>query len=65
MPVINGKESPDARGMTLAEYLEKNGYVLNRIAVEYNGDILSRQNYSSAVINETDKIEIVMFMGGG
>lgn len=65
MPVINGQNCSYTVGMTLSEYLEKNKYAANRIAIEYNGDILSKKDYPSTVINENDKIEIVTFMGGG
>ena len=41
MIVINGQEI-EADGKTIAEYLDNSSYDMKRIAVEMNGEILSR-----------------------
>lgn len=64
MIFINGKEAAFA-GATLAECLKKLDYSTDRIAVEYNGDILPKAKYASTVLCDGDKIEIVHFVGGG
>lgn len=61
---INGKNI-DTVDMTFAEYLESQGYSLTRIAVEVNGQILKKQDYSVTRIKDGDVIEIVGFVGGG
>ena len=45
MTRINGKNT-DISDITFAEYLEREGYSLKRIAVEVNGEILKKQDYS-------------------
>ncbi len=60
--MINGKEHKD---INLKEYLDKNGYDINRIAVELNGEILPKSKYSETVIKSDDNVEIVSFVGGG
>lgn len=65
MAKVNGKEVVIAAEMTVEKYLSEAGYPLSRIALEYNGRILPKQQYSSTVIRETDVIEIVSFVGGG
>ena len=63
MTRINGKNT-DISDITFAEYLEREGYSL-RIAVEVNGEILKKQDYSATKIKDGDVIEIVGFVGGG
>ncbi len=62
---INGAAVTAEKGMTLLEYLTEQQYVLERIAVEYNGNIVQREQYSEIVLQEEDHIEIVSFVGGG
>lgn len=62
---INGKNTPDAEGMTIAAYLKNTGYDAARIAVERNEVIINKCDYATAVIEDGDIIEIVSFVGGG
>ncbi|MGM9526180.1 MAG: sulfur carrier protein ThiS [Peptococcaceae bacterium] len=62
---INGTETTLAEGTTLLTYLQQQGYKLDRIAVEYNGTIVTREQYVSVVLEPTDVLEIVSFVGGG
>lgn len=62
---INGTEVHLAEGTTLLAYLQQQGYKLERIAVEYNGAIVVREQYESIVLLPTDVLEIVSFVGGG
>lgn len=64
MVTVNG-ESLHCEGMSVAEYIEKNGYNLNFIAVEYNSEILPKAEYKSTLLKENDKLEVVSFVGGG
>lgn len=64
MVTINGK-SCDCDGMTVADYLANNGYKIEFVAVELNGEILPRANYTNTVLSDGDKLEVVSFVGGG
>lgn len=64
MVKING-ENFDIAGKTLTEYLITANYDTKRIAVERNGDIVTKANYSGTVLADGDVIEIVSFVGGG
>ena len=64
MVCINGKDT-DAAGKSIAEYLAGTQYDMKRIAVEKNGEIIPKAEYSDTVINDGDNIEIVSFVGGG
>ena len=64
MVKVNGKEL-DIAGRTLAEYLAATSYDMKRIAVERNGDIVPKAQYSETVLRDGDSIEVVSFVGGG
>lgn len=61
---INGKEQA-VQGMSLAEYLDREGYIKNKIAVECNEEILPKSEYSCKILEDGDVLEIVSFVGGG
>lgn len=64
MVIINGKEC-DCVGAAVADYLVKNGYKVEFVAIELNGEILPRTNYPDTVLSDGDKLEVVSFVGGG
>lgn len=61
---ING-ENLDVVGKSVAEYLNSAGYDLIRVAVELNGDIVPKAQYSDTVFKDGDSVEVVSFVGGG
>ena len=61
---ING-EDLDVGGKSVAEYLNSAGYDLMRVAVELNGDIVPKSQYSEIVFKDDDNVEVVSFVGGG
>ena len=58
MVTINGSPTP-ADGQTLA------GYDPARVAVERNGNIVPKAQYSATTLADGDVVEIVRFVGGG
>lgn len=64
MVKING-ELLHMAGKTIEEYLETRNYDRWRIAVERNGEIISKAQYGQTVLQEGDHVEIVSFVGGG
>ncbi|MBQ8967841.1 sulfur carrier protein ThiS [Ruminococcus sp.] len=64
MVKVNGTQMEIA-GVTVAEFLEKNGYDRTKVAVEINLDIVPKARYDSTVINDGDSVEVVSFVGGG
>ena len=65
MITINGQALENQEGATLLELLEAQGYRLGVIAVEYNGKILKKEDYSEILLRDGDKLEVVSFVGGG
>ena len=64
MVKINGEEL-DVAGKTVAEYLAGTDYVLGRVAVERNGEIVPKARYAETVLADGDSVEVVSFVGGG
>jgi sulfur carrier protein len=49
----------------LASIISALGLKADRIAVEHNGEIVSRAAWAQAQVAEGDRLEIVHFVGGG
>jgi len=62
---LNGepREIPD--GMTVAGLLAHLGVKAQRVAVEVNETVVTKDRYESHRIGSGDSIEIVAFVGGG
>ena len=65
---INGEVKafePAKRPLTLATLIEQLGHHPRLIVVEFNGAILSPQNWEQQKIHDGDSLEIVTIVGGG
>lgn len=62
---VNGENIELKSPVKLGEYLENSGYRRERIAVELNGKVISKKDFDNVTIDNTDRMEIVQFMGGG
>lgn len=62
---VNGEQIILLEKTSLLELLQRNGYATDKIAVELNGEIIPRSRYSSVILTDADKLEIVSFVGGG
>ena len=62
---VNGKQVELKGSLTLEKFLESNGYALSKVAVELNGKIVPRKEYAATILEDTDALEIVCFVGGG
>lgn len=62
---VNGEIRNCGEGETLASFLESHGLEATRVAVELNGEIVSRDLYPETVLHAGDRVEIVRFVGGG
>lgn len=65
MITVNGKKIPWKENLSVADYLDANGYKINRIAVELNYEIVPKNQYSTTLLKEGDVMEVVSFVGGG
>ncbi len=62
---INGEERCVPACGSIRELLENLGIKPDRIAVELNRRILKRGDWDTTTVKESDRIEIVQFVGGG
>lgn len=62
---VNGQQKTAREGMSLKELLTREGYDPQRVAVEKNGKIVQKGSFDSETLSESDRIEIVCFVGGG
>ena len=62
---INGEQKSLDREISLSKFLALEGYDSLRVAVEKNGSIVPRNSYGSEMLCDSDKLEIVCFVGGG
>jgi thiamine biosynthesis protein ThiS len=62
---INGELFDTANAGTISELLEELKIEPARVAVEVNLSVIRKTDYSTSVLNDGDKVEIVNFVGGG
>jgi thiazole synthase len=62
---VNGKEQNFDATISLAALLEKLGMKQDRVAVELNREIVRRELWAETQLSDSDKLEIVHFVGGG
>ena len=62
---VNGKTRTLEAELSLQDLLQDLGMTKGQIAVELNGNIVPRSQFSSQRISNLDSIEIVQAIGGG
>lgn len=62
---VNGESRQMASGHSVADLLEERGLAGKRIAVELNGAIVPRSRHADTTLVESDRLEIVVAVGGG
>jgi thiazole synthase len=62
---VNGEPRRIAAGVTVNDLLESLGLHPRLIVVEYNRDILPREQYGQTEVRAGDNFELVHFVGGG
>jgi len=62
---VNGRTENVDEGITLLGLLRHFGINPQSIAVEYNREVIDRNEFESIVLNDGDILEIITFIGGG
>ncbi|CUU46832.1 MULTISPECIES: sulfur carrier protein ThiS [Clostridium] len=65
MVKVNGKEADNAIGLSLEDFLISEGYLIDKIVVELNGEIMPKSQYKQTNIKDGDSLEVISFVGGG
>ena len=63
--ILNGEAREAAPDITVLALLESLGVAPGRVAVELNGDVLRRADFSRRTLRDGDRVEFVQFVGGG
>ena len=63
--LLNGEGREVADGVSLAELIETLELAPERIAIELNQGVVRRSEWAATELKESDRIEIVHFVGGG
>jgi len=62
---LNARPTEIPPGWRVTDLLHDLGYTGKRVAVEINGEIVVRGAHESTVLNDGDRVEIVIAVGGG
>ena len=62
---INGEPRDFAAPLSLGALLEQLGMKADRVAVELNRGIVTREQWAETSLSDGDHLEIVQFVGGG
>jgi len=63
--IVNGKEIDFPDAISISELLRGLNLNCDKIVVEVNMEFISREQYSSVLLNQEDVVEIISFVGGG
>jgi sulfur carrier protein len=62
---LNGESHKFEENLSVEELLKKLSIDKNKVAVELNQTVVSKQTYSNTRVVNKDVVEIVTFIGGG
>ncbi len=62
---VNGEDREFPEALTLTALLDHLSLPSARVAVERNGEIVSRERFGETVLGTGDRLEVVHFVGGG
>ena len=62
---LNGESREVSEARSLADLITQLELPATRIAIELNREVVRRNEWSSTMLREDDRIEIVHFVGGG
>ena len=63
--VLNGEDKQIDSQSNIEQLLKSLNLDDKRLAVEINQEIIPRSDFSSRILNESDRVEIVQAIGGG
>lgn len=63
--IVNDRPMTLPEQATVTQLLETLGVTVKHVAVEVNGELVSRSNHPTHALNSGDRVEVVTFVGGG
>jgi len=62
---VNGEHRAIINEISLYDFLLNEGYDIDRVAVEKNKIIVYKRDFETEMLCDSDRLEIVHFVGGG
>jgi sulfur carrier protein len=62
---LNGEQQSIAAPASLQQLLEVFSLPQKRVAIELNGNVVSRNKWPETIVADGDRLEVVYFVGGG
>lgn len=62
---LNGQEREVPDNFNLEQLLEHFSLPSQRVAIEMNKGVVRRKDWTTVKVSESDKIEVIHFVGGG
>ena len=63
--IVNGEKKEIEKELNLGELLERLELPSERIAIELNKTVVRKKDWETVKIADSDKIEVIHFVGGG
>jgi len=63
--LLNGNSINIQKELTLESLVKLRGFEPSKVVVELNGDIANSAQWTTTMLTENDRIELISFVGGG
>ncbi|MBI3038721.1 sulfur carrier protein ThiS [bacterium] len=65
MILVNGEELSYFDGMTISDILKKKNFIFPLLVVKVDGEVIAREKYSTTLVSENAKVQIIHLISGG
>lgn len=62
---VNGELLEIQNGTTLMDFIKSKDLPPESVVIQYNLDIVKKEEWSNIVLQENDDLEVLRFVGGG
>ncbi len=62
---VNGKDFEWEEQLTVEKLLEKKGFTYPKIIVKINGEVVTREEYSTKTIMDEEDVQVIHLLAGG
>lgn len=62
---VNGKKEKIEKDISLLRFLQQKGIDLDTVVVEYNYEVVKKEEWDGIILKENDNLEVLRFVGGG
>ena len=62
---VNGKKEKIEKDISLLRFLQQKGIDPDTVVVEYNYEVVKKEEWDGIILKENDNLEVLRFVGGG